>query len=57
MQNKRCFNCIRYRGALKCQAFPNGIPEKILIGEDNHSKPLKDQKNDIVFEPIDKKNL
>ena len=33
-----------------CLAFPDGIPEEILKGENRHSKPLPGQKNDIVFE-------
>ena len=33
-----------------CKAF-NDIPNEILSGENDHSKPLKDQKNEIVFEP------
>jgi len=48
-----CFNCKYYigyeNGLYKCEAFEN-IPDIILFGEDNHSKPLKDQKNNIVFE-------
>ena len=55
MQCKRCFNCINYLGILKCAAFTNSIPEEILLCENDHSKPLKDQGNDIVFEPIDEK--
>lgn len=54
MQNKRCFNCIFYRGKLICQAFPDGIPEAILLGENPHIKPLPEQKNDIVFIQVKK---
>jgi hypothetical protein len=32
-----------------CAAFPEGIPEEILKGKNNHSKPLPDQGNNIVF--------
>ncbi len=34
-----------------CKAFPlpEGIPEEILYGSNLHLKPLKDQKNNIVF--------
>jgi len=52
MQCKRCNNCIYYRGELKCEAFPEGIPDEILLCENNHSKPLKNQKNDITFEEL-----
>lgn len=33
-----------------CLAFPDGIPEEILKGENRHSKPLAEQDNDIIFE-------
>lgn len=45
-----CHDCKNYLGELKCAAFPEGIPEIILNGENDHSEPLKDQENDIVFE-------
>lgn len=36
-----------------CKAFPDGIPEKILSGENKHHKPEKSQSdNSIVFTPI-----
>jgi hypothetical protein len=38
---------------LKCAAFPDGIPEVILLGKNNHSKPLKNQKNNIIFMSLD----
>jgi len=50
-----CFRCKhfrRFQGG--CNAFPNGIPNEITIGNNKHSKPLKGQKNDIVFEKEDK---
>ncbi len=33
-----------------CLAFPDGIPEEILKGENRHSTPLAEQENDIIFE-------
>jgi hypothetical protein len=45
-----CINCKNYLKGLTCKAFPEGIPEEILNGDNNHSKPLPDQENDIVFE-------
>lgn len=38
---------------IKCKAFDN-VPDEIYEGKNNHSKPLDDQLNDIVFEPKDK---
>lgn len=46
-----CFSCKhlrRFEGG--CSAFPDGIPKEITSEENDHSKPLKDQENDIVFE-------
>ena len=36
----------------QCKAFQNGIPEEILIGENDHTKPYKGD-NGIQFEPIE----
>ena len=38
-------------GDYKCKAFKK-IPREIYLGEKNHSKPLPNQDNDIVFEEI-----
>lgn len=35
---------------LYCKAFPEGIPEEILSGENSHTEPLPKQENKIVFE-------
>lgn len=51
MQAITCLNCNNYINNLKCLAFLDGIPHEILNGTNNHSKPLKGQDNDIVFEP------
>jgi hypothetical protein len=55
MENFRCINCKNYLGDLTCQAFKE-IPESILVGENEHLKPLPEQDNDIVFEAKGKKN-
>ncbi len=47
-----CNICKNYMGDLTCQAFPDGIPDEILSGNNDHSKPLPEQGNDIVFETI-----
>ena len=49
MTNLRCYNCFFNLHDLKCVAFPNGIPNEILTGNNDHSKPLKGQDNEIVF--------
>jgi hypothetical protein len=48
-----CFKCKHFNefeGG--CTAFDE-IPEEILSGENDHSSPLPDQSNDIVFELAD----
>jgi len=51
MLNNRCISCSNYLGDLSCMAFDK-IPNAILQGENNHTEPLKNQDNDIVFESI-----
>jgi hypothetical protein len=53
-----CFFCKHYKISNDkimevCNAFPNGIPNDILSSENDHSKPLPEQQNDIIFEPIE----
>lgn len=51
MQDLKCAKlCKHYKGYLSCDAYPNRIPNEILLGKDKHTKPLPDQKNGIVFE-------
>jgi hypothetical protein len=48
-----CFRCKHFRRFTKdggCDAFPEGIPDEITIGTNNHSKPITNQKNNITFE-------
>jgi len=47
----QCFECKNYTDNLECKAYPNGIPEKILLGEVDHTKPYKGD-NGIQFEAI-----
>ena len=37
MKTIQCGSCLRYRGDLACDAFPDRIPEKILTGEHDHT--------------------
>ena len=34
-------------------AFPKGIPTDVFRGIIEHNKPLPEQENDIVFEPVE----
>jgi hypothetical protein len=44
--------CKHYISDKKCNAFLTKIPDVIWKGHNGHETPLKDQKNDIVFEKI-----
>lgn len=55
MQSYLCSSCKNYKGDFKCKAFQERIPNEIFLGFEPHKKPLPDQKNDIVFEPIETK--
>jgi|LakMenEpi03Aug12_release.lakeMendotaPanAssembly.Ray.scaffolds.fasta_scaffold206887_2 hypothetical protein len=50
--NDNCFLCVHYFGDKSCFAFPNGIPDEIIVGDNLHTEPLPNQGNDIVFEKI-----
>ena len=51
-KNFICFNCQHnVPGEMGCKAFPDGIPEEVLL-HNKHNKPLKNQKNDLVYTPI-----
>lgn len=48
--NLICFKCKHFRPVKGgCKAFPDGIPDSILQSN-SHSKPIKGQKNEVVFE-------
>ena len=66
MLPSRCFErgCRHYIGVAQpdgtemtemhvCEAFPDGIPNSIENGKNLHLKPLRGQKNNIVFEQGD----
>lgn len=52
MQSTQCLNCKNYLGALTCRAFPDGIPEKIVTGQFDHTQPYEGD-NGIRFEADD----
>jgi len=47
-----CMNCKHYLIDKQCEAFKI-IPDSIWEGDNDHSKPLPEQDNDIVFEEIE----
>lgn len=51
-----CYECRHLNrsdaSGIKCAAFTKGIPRSILHGENDHSKPLPQQGNEIVFESM-----
>lgn len=52
-----CFKCKHLNiETSKCPAFKGDIPDEILNGDNDHSKPLPGQGNKIVFEPIEPKS-
>jgi hypothetical protein len=57
-KNLVCFKCKHFRKIQGgCDAFPDGIPDKIRSGKNKHKKPLPEQKNKIVFEEIKQENV
>ena len=53
MMSLTCAMCKNYTYDGKCKAFPKGVDVSVATGKNDHSKPLKGQKNTIVFEPIE----
>lgn len=49
MQDFQCLSCKHYRGYLKCDAYPDGIPEPLLEGT-SHKMPYPGD-NGIRWEP------
>jgi hypothetical protein len=52
-----CIECKHYicsKGPDICEAFPEGIPDEILKGENKHKKPFPGDRG-ILFEPIKSK--
>jgi hypothetical protein len=53
----RCIDCkhrdLENIAGFSCKAFPEEIPEEILLGEDDHSKPVAGQVGNFVYEKHD----
>jgi hypothetical protein len=51
----QCYKCKwmkREKWEPNCSAFPDGIPDEILTGKHDHTKPYKGDKG-ILFEAVD----
>lgn len=56
-RNFICFRCKHWRiFELGCAAFPDGIPDQILLSN-RHSRVLPNQDNKIVFEEGNRKEI
>ena len=56
MKSEQCFVCgnmIDTEPFLACTAYPKGIPEAIVTGEHDHTKPYEGD-NGIRFTPLPK---
>jgi hypothetical protein len=49
-QCEGCKHLFRDEKGYSCEAFPRAIPEEILTGEHDHTKPFEGDKG-IMFEP------
>jgi hypothetical protein len=46
-----CINCKHYKKKSSCEAF-NDIPSKIWSEGSSHDKPTSEQKNNIIYTPL-----
>jgi hypothetical protein len=57
IDSELCNSCLNFWGINRCFAFPDGIPDEILHGENLHKKPLIGQTNNIVYQEFIPDNL
>lgn len=53
-----CANCkeLRKTDTLTCNAFPNGIPESVVFGRNDHSEIIRGQVGKFVFNRADRED-
>lgn len=49
IDNDICIKCKWFFGSTSCMAFPNGIPDEIMHGENLHTDVINGQNGDFVF--------
>ncbi len=60
VRTSQCFGCVHLatdkerKSAYECKAFPEGIPQKVLSNELDHSKPIEGD-NGVQYERDDSK--
>jgi hypothetical protein len=47
-----CFKCAHLDRYPKCEAFPDGIPQEVRDGLNDHKKPIEGD-HGIQFEPLE----
>lgn len=45
-----CDSCANRLSKTTCLAFPDGIPDDILVFAGTHYEPLQEQKNSVVYQ-------
>lgn len=50
--NAICFVCKNFDPISGCKAFPDGIPEEILLDQNDHSTVIPGQVGKFIFEPL-----
>jgi hypothetical protein len=53
-KNFPCGTCQHYRffKLINCEAFPKGIPEDIILGDNRHTEIIPGQTNEFVYTPM-----
>lgn len=50
-KRSQCASCVhKHPGRDRCEAFPEGIPQEILLNRFDHSEVHPDQDNQITYE-------
>jgi len=61
----RCFNCRHFQKRTQeqnvppvytCHAFPDGIPDDVMLARTIHDTPIPGQQGDYVFTPADQRS-